>query len=193
MPEYTLFQRDRGDAPEPMSMLYYDPQVTGQFWQGLALDYHFTNDTDSWASMRSSWTDNNGLYVAMKSSVLTGHQTHGDLDGGDFVLDALGQRWAGELGNGDYLSEGYVSRLVSPSLSLSLTLSFPRSSRARLKPPTGGSTSARPPRGRTRSSSMVSTRTSTPSPPPPSIRRERSRTPSSTLPPTRVPPSSPPP
>ncbi|ORY74549.1 chondroitin AC/alginate lyase [Leucosporidium creatinivorum] len=109
MPEYTLFQRDRGDAPEPMSMLYYDPQVTGQFWQGLALDYHFTNNTDSWVSMRSSWTDNDGVYVAMKSGVLTGHQTHGDLDGGDFVLDALGQRWAGELGNGDYLSEGYFS------------------------------------------------------------------------------------
>lgn len=117
MPEYTLFQRDRGDAPEPMSMLYYDPQVTGQFWQGLALDYHFTNNTDSWVSMRSSWTDNNGVYVAMKSGVLTGHQTHGDLDGGDFVLDALGQRWAGELGNGDYLSEGYVSPLFPSTLS----------------------------------------------------------------------------
>lgn len=59
--------------------------------------------------MRSSWTDSDGLYVAMKSGKLTDHQTHGDLDAGDFVLDALGQRWAGELGNGDYLSEGYVS------------------------------------------------------------------------------------
>lgn len=112
MPEYSLFQRDRGDAPEPMSMLYYDPQVTGQFWNGLELDHHFSNTTDGWASMRSSWTDNNAVYVAIKAGALLGHQTHGDLDAGTFVLDAMGQRWAGELGNGDYLSTGYVSARV---------------------------------------------------------------------------------
>jgi hypothetical protein len=43
----------------------------------------------------------------MKGSLLPGHQAHGDLDCGDFVLDALGTRWAGELGSGDYLSTGY--------------------------------------------------------------------------------------
>jgi hypothetical protein len=37
----------------------------------------------------------------------SGHQTHGDIDAGDFVLDAMGQRWAGELGSGNYLSDGY--------------------------------------------------------------------------------------
>lgn len=115
-PEYTLFQRDRGDAPEPMSMMYYDPQVTGQFWQGLDLDQYFENTTTSWAAMRSSWSDNDGLYVGIKASTLTGHETHGDLDAGTFVLDALGQRWAGELGNGDYLSEGYVSVRVQMRL-----------------------------------------------------------------------------
>lgn len=31
------------------------------------------------------------------------------LGSGDFVLDALGQRWAGELGSGDYLATGYFS------------------------------------------------------------------------------------
>ncbi|GAA6007587.1 hypothetical protein JCM10207_006395 [Rhodosporidiobolus poonsookiae] len=109
LPVYTLFQRDRGDAPEPMSMFYYDPQVSGQFWDGLALDHHFSNDTDGWFSGRSSWTDNDGMYIAMKAGKLTGHQTHGDLDAGDFVLDAMGQRWAGEYGSGDYLSNGYFS------------------------------------------------------------------------------------
>ena len=52
--------------------------------------------------MRSSWTDINALCAAMKGSPLVGHQTHGDLDCGDFVLDALGTPWAGELGSGDY-------------------------------------------------------------------------------------------
>ncbi|GAA5987256.1 hypothetical protein JCM11641_003383 [Rhodosporidiobolus odoratus] len=109
MPVYTLFQRDRGDAPDPMSMFYYDPQVSGQFWDGLPLDHWFSNTTDGWFSARSSWTDNDGMYIAMKAGELTGHQTHGDLDAGTFVLDAMGQRWAGEYGSGDYLSQGYFS------------------------------------------------------------------------------------
>ncbi|BGP47560.1 hypothetical protein JCM10450v2_003423 [Rhodotorula kratochvilovae] len=108
-PLYTLYQRDRGDAPDPMSLLYYDAQVSGQFWDGLALDRHFDNTTDGWFSARSSWTDNDGAYIAMKAGYLQGHQTHGDLDAGTFVLDAIGHRWAGELGNGDYLAEDYFS------------------------------------------------------------------------------------
>jgi len=106
-PRYTLFQRDRVDAAEPWSMFWYDPTVGGGFWDGMPLDHYFDNDLDQWAAMRTSWTDNNGVYVAIKSGNHTGHQTHGDLDAGDFVLDAMGQRWAGELGSGDYLSEGY--------------------------------------------------------------------------------------
>ena len=43
----------------------------------------------------------------MKSGNHTGHQTHGDLDAGDFVIDAMGVRWAGELGSGDYDADGY--------------------------------------------------------------------------------------
>ncbi|KZO90230.1 hypothetical protein CALVIDRAFT_490810 [Calocera viscosa TUFC12733] len=108
-PVYTLFQRDRFDAAEPWSMFWYDGSVAGGWWDGLPLDHYFDNGLDQWASMRSSWTDNNGTYVAMKSGNHTGHQTHGDLDGGDFVLDFMGQRFAGELGSGDYLSTGYFS------------------------------------------------------------------------------------
>jgi len=107
IPEYMLFQRDQYDAPNPWSMFWYDPSVTGAFWNGLALDHHFDDPLDNWASMRSSWTDKNGLYVAMKSGNHTGHQTHGDLDAGDFVIDAMGVRWAGELGSGDYDAVGY--------------------------------------------------------------------------------------
>lgn len=108
-PRFSLFQRDMHDAPEPWSMFWYDPTVSGAFWDGTPLDAFFDNHTDQWASMRSSWTDEDALYVAIKAGTLQGHQTHNDLDCGDFVLDALGTRWAGELGSGDYLSEGYFS------------------------------------------------------------------------------------
>lgn len=109
MPAYTLFQRDQHDAPDPWSMFWYDPAVAGAFWQGLSLDKLFSNDTDAWVSMRSSWTDNNALYVGMKVPQLLAHQTHGDLDVGDFVLDALGYRWAGEFGSANYLGDEYFN------------------------------------------------------------------------------------
>jgi hypothetical protein len=106
-PDYALFQRDQRDAAEPWSMFWYDPTIAGAFWNGKALDHFFDNGLDQWASMRSSWTDNDALYVAMKAGKNQGHQTHNDLDVGDFVLDALGTRWAGELGSANYLSPNY--------------------------------------------------------------------------------------
>jgi len=90
-------------------MFWYDPTVSGAFWDGLPLDHNFDNANDQWVSMRSSWTDQDALYVAMKAGRLQDHQTHNDLDVGDFVLDALGTRWAGELGSGDYTSINYFS------------------------------------------------------------------------------------
>jgi len=106
-PLYMLAQRDRPDAAEPWSMFWYDPTVAGAFWDGTPLDHFFDNQTDQWASMRSSWTNESAVFVAIKAGTLTGHQTHNDLDCGDFVLDALGTRWAGELGSGDYNSPDY--------------------------------------------------------------------------------------
>ncbi|KAG8945978.1 hypothetical protein FRC04_012096, partial [Tulasnella sp. 424] len=78
VPEYALFQRDGPDAAEPWNMFCYKPAVSGAFWNGLALDH---DTSDSWASMRTSWTD-------------------GNLDGGDFVIDYARVRWTGELGLG---------------------------------------------------------------------------------------------
>lgn len=75
-------------------MFWYNPQVTGDWWEGLPLDHYFPNQTDAWLSTRSSWTNNDGLWAAIKAGILTGHQTHGFLDVGTFVFEALGQRWA---------------------------------------------------------------------------------------------------
>ena len=78
MPQYQLFQHDQVDAADPWSMFWYDPMVYGAFWDGLALDHFFDNSSDQWASMQSSWTDKNALFVAMKAGTLQGHQTHND-------------------------------------------------------------------------------------------------------------------
>lgn len=109
-PLYALFQRDRADAAsDPLSMFWYDASSKGGFFNGLPLDRFFDNDQNSWGTMRSSWTDTTGVYVAMKSSNMTGHQTHGDLDAGDFVIDALGTRFVGEYGSDNYLAKDYFA------------------------------------------------------------------------------------
>ncbi|EIN14048.1 heparinase II/III family protein [Punctularia strigosozonata HHB-11173 SS5] len=115
-PMYALFQRDQHDAAEPWSMFWYDPTVSGAFWDGLALDHFFDDELTQWGSMRSSWTDINALYVGMKAGKNQGHQTHNDLDAGDFVLDAMGYRFAGEYGSADYLSLDYFSNDTQDSV-----------------------------------------------------------------------------
>ncbi|KAF9527790.1 heparinase II/III family protein [Crepidotus variabilis] len=108
-PTFALHQRDRADAAEPWSMFWYDPAVSGAFWDQLPLDHFFDNDLVQWGSMRSSWTDQNALFVAIKAGKNQGHETHNDLDVGDFVIDALGTRFAGEYGSADYRSPEYFN------------------------------------------------------------------------------------
>jgi len=108
-PRYSLYQRDREDAPEPLSMFWYNPESTGDWWDNLALDHYFDNDTDSWSTMRSSWTNVDSVFAGIKAGKLLGHQTHGFLDVGTFNLEALGQKWAGGLCQANYLGTGYFS------------------------------------------------------------------------------------
>ncbi|KAG2008563.1 heparinase II/III family protein [Coprinopsis cinerea AmutBmut pab1-1] len=106
-PEFILHQREQADAAEPWSMFWYNPAVAGAFWSGLPLDHFFDSPPVQWASMRSSWTDKDAAFLGIKAGRNQGHQRHNDLDVGTFVIDALGTRWAGELGSGDYLSTEY--------------------------------------------------------------------------------------
>ncbi|KAI9613777.1 hypothetical protein H4Q26_009624 [Puccinia striiformis f. sp. tritici PST-130] len=85
IPRYILYQRDRADAADPL------------------------NPSDAWVSMRSSWTNTDGVFASVKSGGLTGHQTHDFLDAGTLTLDALGERWIGHLCQNDYLGAGYFS------------------------------------------------------------------------------------
>ena len=75
VPHLTLYQRDQKDAPDPLSMFWYNTKTTGEWYQDLPLDHNFPSLNESWVSMRSSWTDKNGVFVGMKAGRLTGHQT----------------------------------------------------------------------------------------------------------------------
>jgi hypothetical protein len=54
------------------------------------------------AMMRSSWTDPKAIYVGLKAG--SPSVSHGHMDVGSFVMDALGQRWSMDLGMQDYES-----------------------------------------------------------------------------------------
>ncbi|KAF9074466.1 hypothetical protein BDP27DRAFT_1317138 [Rhodocollybia butyracea] len=108
-PVLALYQRDQYDAPDPWSMFWYDASVQGAFWDGLPLDRAFENQLDQWVSMRNTWSNINGTYLAMKAGMNQGRQTHNDLDCGDFVVHAMGHTWAGELGDGNYNAPDYFS------------------------------------------------------------------------------------
>jgi hypothetical protein len=56
-------------------------------------------------TMRSSWQDEGGIFVGLKAG--DNRAAHAHLDLGTFVLDALGERWALDLGPDDYNLTGY--------------------------------------------------------------------------------------
>ncbi|MBK7131332.1 MAG: heparinase II/III family protein [Bacteroidales bacterium] len=54
------------------------------------------------ALMRSSWTEKDAVYVAIKGG--SPSVNHGHMDVGSFVMEALGERWAMDFGMQDYNS-----------------------------------------------------------------------------------------
>lgn len=64
------------------------------FWTG--------NGVTPVALMRTSWTDDNGIYVGIKGG--TAKSNHSHMDVGSFVMDAQGKRWASDFGSQEYES-----------------------------------------------------------------------------------------
>jgi len=52
------------------------------------------------AVMRTSWTDSNAIFVGIKGG--SPSTSHAHMDAGSFVIDALGERWAMDLGPQEY-------------------------------------------------------------------------------------------
>ncbi|HXX95387.1 MAG TPA: heparinase II/III family protein [Planctomycetota bacterium] len=72
---------------------------------GLPLDKHFRGD--DLVFLRGSWEDPQAVWIGFKGGDSTVGHSH--LDMGGFVLEALGERWAIDLGMGDYRWPGYWS------------------------------------------------------------------------------------
>ena len=56
-------------------------------------------------TLRTRWQDGEATFMGFKAGEMGA--SHGNLDAGSFVLDALGTRWAVDLGGDDYALPGY--------------------------------------------------------------------------------------
>jgi len=121
-PLYAWFARTNGDfaCPDqcdgdyvcpgpcigiPLGLLWFEPEASDPTAQGLPLSRYF-RDTEA-ITFRTTWNDPKSLFVGFKGG--NNMANHGHLDIGSFVIDALGQRWALDLGKMDYnLYTGYT-------------------------------------------------------------------------------------
>ncbi len=105
-PLYAWQQRQRATKPEALDLVWYDPQQKSPEEMGEALDAYFKGVQV--AFFRSSWSDPEAIFVGFKGGDNKANHSHLDL--GSFVLDALGQRWASDLGSDNYNMPGYFGK-----------------------------------------------------------------------------------
>jgi len=110
---YSQFARTRnpidyrldcaGTACIPLGLLWIDESSDASQLKDLPPDRYFRGVEV--ATMRSGWNDADALFVGFKAG--SNQVNHGHLDIGSFVLDALGVRWAVDLGSDTYSLPGY--------------------------------------------------------------------------------------
>mgnify|MGYP005836116787 FL=1 len=102
-------ERTNGSA-SPLDLLWYDARGTTPGTVDFRSDVHYRGDTSAYATqdvvtMRTDWNSATATFLGFKAGKVG--DSHGHLDAGSFVLDALGKRWIYDLGGDDYALPGY--------------------------------------------------------------------------------------
>jgi hypothetical protein len=90
-------------APSALDLLWFDSEGEGPKAAGLPLDKYFRGTEV--VTLRSDWENPKALFLGFKAG--DNKASHSHLDLGSFVFDALGARWAVDLGSDDYNLPGY--------------------------------------------------------------------------------------
>jgi hypothetical protein len=100
-PVYSWLEKKYA-LPLPTDLAWFDPRNTTPGDSALPTSKYFSHT--GLVFLRTEWNNPNALYAAMKGGANYGitHQGHSDLEIGSFVLDALGVRWAIDLGRDSY-------------------------------------------------------------------------------------------
>lgn len=105
-------ERNGEGKENALASLWYNRSFTGDTAQFADEPLAVCLDSDageSLALMRSAYLDENAAFAGIKGGY--NYTNHGDLDIGTFVYDALGERWAEELGPGNYDAPNYFVNL----------------------------------------------------------------------------------
>ena len=116
----SVFTPDTSDSTErngkgkedALSSLWYDRSYTTENadFSDEPCYLHLTSDAgQDLVLIRSADLDKNATFAGIKGGY--NYTNHGDLDIGTFVFDAMGERWAEELGPGAYDAPGYFVNL----------------------------------------------------------------------------------
>lgn len=103
-PEFGGYVLESGTQGTWMDMVSYRNEAKEADFKSITAKDNYFSGSSEVASVRSSWNDNNALFVAFKGG--DNQSSHGDMDQGTFVLDALGERWVVDLGSETYTNEG---------------------------------------------------------------------------------------
>jgi len=90
-------------SPSALDLLWFDSEGSGPKVADLPPDKYFRGAEV--VTLRSDWENPKGLFVGFKGGDNKANHSHLDL--GSFVFDALGARWAVDLGSDDYNLPGY--------------------------------------------------------------------------------------
>jgi hypothetical protein len=99
-PQFAAFERERSHGdPSVFDLLWYQPEPAGAPPPRVPTGAMFRGGAGV-AAFRSRWNDPDATYIAFKGGDNRAH--HGHLELGTFVLDALSERWAVDLGSDNY-------------------------------------------------------------------------------------------
>ncbi len=101
-PDFAAFEA-RAAAPSALDVLWGTRAGLPDGMSDLPLDRHF--EGIGIVTMRSAWGDPDALFVGLRGG--SNAVNHSHLEIGSFVFDALGVRWAIDLGGDDYNMPGY--------------------------------------------------------------------------------------
>lgn len=100
-PLYAWHEREVIGGNTALDLWWFDPRGDGPEDEPLARHFRHTDVV----LMRSAWNDPQAIFVGLKAG--NNAVNHSQLELGSFVLDALGQRWALDLGSDNYNLPAY--------------------------------------------------------------------------------------
>ena len=108
----TDTERNGKGKEDTLSLLWYDRSYTAENadFSDETLALKLGSDVgQELVLLRSAYLDKNATFAGIKGGY--NYTNHGDLDIGTFVFDAMGERWAEELGPGAYDAPNYFLNL----------------------------------------------------------------------------------